>query len=124
MPLARRAQAKDEAQFSIRKAVLIRVRHDRRVEQRGCLQGIFAGEERADIELSRLGQRAAAEDVRPDLLKVLPPNHTDVGMAAAEVGQDGGKLLLGLGLAQSQRASNDIHDARRITGNEWSNQNP
>lgn len=61
VPLAGRAQAHDETLRAVREPALIRMRDDRRVEQRRAFQGVFAGEIRADQELTRSRQLAVGK---------------------------------------------------------------
>src|SRR5204863_54464 len=74
VPLARGAQAEDETEFAFGHTSLVRMRNDGGIEQRGGLQSILAGEERAEIELPGLGERAPTEDVRLDPLEMPLPN--------------------------------------------------
>ena len=98
------------------------MRHDRGIEKRGGLQGILAGEKRADVELARFGKRATGKDMRFYPLEILPPDRANIQMPITEVRSHGCKLLLGLSLRQRQRAPDDIYDARGIGWDEWPDQ--
>ena len=98
--------------------------HDGGIEKRRRLQGIFPGEKRADVELAGLGKPPAAENVRLNLLEVLPPDALDIHMPAAEVRDHRGQFLLGLALAQGEGAPDDVDDTGRIARDKGANQDP
>ena len=123
MPFAGGAQAQDETQFALREAALVRVRDDRGIEKRRGFQGILAGEERADVELARLGERAAAEDVGLDPLEVDAARSREYptwrlansAVTAARCSSVSVSL-------ERQGAADDIDDARGIRGDEGADQ--
>ncbi len=109
------AQAEDEAQFARRETGLVGVRDDRGIEERGGFERVFAGEERADVELAGFRERPAAEDVSFDHVEVPPPAPRGCpdGGSPKSVGDDG-ELRLDLGFAQGEGAPDDVDDARRV----------
>ena len=71
VPLSSRTQAHDESQASCGNATLVRVWYDRGIEDSGGFQRVFAGEQRADEQLSFARERSLREHVMPHLLVML-----------------------------------------------------
>ena len=118
MPLAGGAQAHDETQTAFRGVVLVRVRHDRRIEDRSRFQGILAGEERPDQEPAFAGERNVGLDMPPHHFEVRQDLRFNVDVPVVELAQH----LLQLGddfrLRQRQGSFDDRDDQFRFAGNE------
>ena len=59
---------------------------DRRIEQRGRLQRVFAGEQGADVKPAVVGDRGLVRDMVADRIVVPPPGEIDPLVAGIEVG--------------------------------------
>ena len=121
---ARGAQAQDEAQLALGEPDWSGCGDDRGIEERGGFQRVFAGEKRADVELAGFGERAAAEDVRLSPARSGAARTAQIQVPLAEIRGDGGELLLDLGLAERERAPDDVDDARRVAGDERADEDP
>ena len=85
MALSGGSQAHHKAQTGWGCVALVRVGHDRGVEDGGGFQRIFAGEQRADKLLPFVRERTLREDVREDLLVIPPEERLDSLMPPSEL---------------------------------------
>ena len=98
--------------------------HNRRIEQGGGLQRVFAGEERPNQELTYARERALGKDVRMHFGKVRQQGHINIIVPRIKFGMNGRHLLLDLFLGEGQSAPNDGGDALEIIGNEGADDDP
>ena len=124
MTLARRAQAHDKAQGARRKIALVRMRHNRWIEQSCRFKGILAGKHRADQQLSLQRQLALREHMAFDHLKMIQHHFLDIEVTRAKFFPNDLQLVLNFLIAQQQGATNDRGDAVFFERNERSDDHP
>src|SRR5439155_11807380 len=80
-----RAQAQDKTKIVLTETSLVRMRHNRGVEQ-GCrFECILTGEERAEKEPAWFGNRLAIWDLRSHSFEMSQPTLIKIDMSLAEI---------------------------------------
>jgi len=116
MPLPDRAKAEDETTSAFRRAGLIRMRDDARIEQGRGLEGIFVQEVGADQLTLGLGENRMRREGDFHLVGALLEGRQQVAMAALEIIKDVGELVsCGLGI-QRQDPLDDMVRAGLVGG--------
>lgn len=105
------AQAHDESQAAIGHAILVRVRNDGRIEECGGFQRVLSGEECADEELARAGERTLREDVGTHSLAIRKQGRLDIEVPGVKFLEHDLQLACGVFLAQGEGATDDGDDA-------------
>ncbi len=92
------------------------MRDDAGIEERGGLQGIFAGEECPDELASRLVRRPVGGQMMPDSLKMLQEDAAKLDVPPPEVGVHLLQHRGHLGVAERQDAGEDLVDTGYAAG--------
>src|SRR6266850_4783689 len=88
MSFTGRAQAQDKTKVALTYTSLVRMRHNRRVEQ-GCrFECVLTGEERTDKQLASFGNRFAVPHAPSHFLEISQPTLIKIDMSVAEVRSD------------------------------------
>ena len=93
MPLPDRAKTEDEATSAFRRAGLIRMRDDARIEQCGCFEGIFVQEVGSDQLTLHLGENHVRRKGDFHFVGTRLEARQQVAMAALEVLKDIGQVV-------------------------------
>ena len=124
MPFTRRAKAHHKSQGPGRHIALIRMRHDRGIEERRRFQGILAGKHRANEQLAVLRKFTLREHMPFDHLEMIQHHLLDIEVTGMKFLADHLQLGFHLLIAKQQGAANDGGDARFLERNERANDHP
>ena len=124
MTLARRPQAHDEPQFPSRQSALVRMRHNRRIEQRRRLQSILPREYRPDQQLPRRTQHPMREYRRRNFPEMLHQLAINIQMPPLERRMHLRHFPHHFILAQRQRTPDDPRLLRRTRRNKRPQNHP
>jgi len=109
MPFTGGAQAQDEAQRAGRQAGLVRVRHDRGIEEGRGFHGVLGDEVRPDQELALLRRLAVGQQKMTDLAVALEQELAYLAVPAGELGQDFAEQDRDLLFRKRHDAGDDLH---------------
>jgi len=113
VPLAGRPEADDEAQRAVRRVVLNRVRHHRRVEERRSFERVLLGQVRADQDAPGLAEHLIGEQVMLGIDKAVLEELRELYVAIAELGHDEVGAILNLLVGHRHDAGEEFDDPFR-----------